>query len=174
MAVTNRRLGFTLVEAVMTAAVAGVVGITAASLFFQVSRFQRSARARAEVQRDARVSLELIEREAAQGRGHTIVIDRLDASQPPYSRLTFSTFDGRTVSFYQQGQTLFQSVTRGGATSTTRLARGLREALFSYPRSDDPSLLAIALTFERSTYQSGSKSLELSLAKVRVQNGDAY
>lgn len=166
--------GFTLIEAVMSAAVLGMVFLVGSTLFLQLTRFNQQARARSEIQRDARVDLALIEREIAQARGRTIVIDRLDADQPPYSRMSFSGFDGRSVAFYQKGRGLFRKVVSPSGTDTTLLATGLRQALFTYPRSDDTDLIAVGLTFERNSYEGRKKTLLLSVSKVRVQNGDAY
>lgn len=166
--------GFTLVEAVMTAGAAGIVALIAASMMLQVTRFDRQVSARAGVQRDSRISLEVIERELSQARGRSILIDRYDADQPPYSRVTFGTLDGRTISYYQRGSRLYRRLLVNGAPSTAVVATGLRRVVFSYPMSDAAALVSIGLTFERKTYQGRDKSLQLSLAKVRVQNPDAY
>lgn len=168
------RRGFTLTEVLIFAAMAGIVSLAASGLFLHATRFNRQASARSQNQRDARVSLLTIERELSQARGRTIVIDRLDASQPHYSRIAFSLFDGRTVTVYQKGTKLYRQVSKGGVTSRSLVATGLRQAVFSYPMSDNSSLVSIGLTFERGTYEGASKSLQLSLARVRIQNADAY
>lgn len=158
----------------MASAVIGMVSVVIATLILQVTRFDRQTSARGQVQQAARVSLSAMEREVAQARGRTIVIDRLDAAQPPYSRMTFSGADGRTVSFYQDGGRLFRSVTKAGVTTKSVVAADLRQVVFSYPASDNASLISISATFERGTYQGSTKSMQLSLAKVRIQNPDAY
>lgn len=166
--------GFTLVEAVITSACTGLLALVASSMFLQINRFDRQVSARQQIQRDARVSLSSIERDVSQARGRTIVIDREDADQPPYSRLTFSSHDGRTVTFYQKGSALYRRVVRSGSTSKSIVATGLRQVLFTYPRSENSALIAISATFERATYGSGKKSLQLALSRVRIQNPDAY
>jgi type II secretory pathway pseudopilin PulG len=168
------KAGFTIVEGLIAAAVTGMLITAATGVFMGVMRFHRQASARAEVQRDSRVGLELIQREVAQARGHTIVIDRFDAAQPPYSRITFSTFDGRTLTFYQKGTRLLLKTIKGTAIFTAPIASNLREVIFSYPRSDAPDLVAVSMTFEKTTYQGNQKSLELGLANIRIENGDAY
>jgi type II secretory pathway pseudopilin PulG len=168
----NRR-GFTLAEALLATAALGMISLVASALLLNTIRFDKQARARAGIQADARVCIEGITRELAQARGHTIAIDRYDASQPPYSRLTFSQTDGRTVSYFQRGPKLYRKVTAGAAVSTVLVADGLRQAAFSYPRSDTSGLVAISVTFERSAGQA-AKSLEVSLSHVRVQNPDAF
>lgn len=174
MKILRDRRGFTLTELLIVSACVGVVGMIAAALFTHVSRFDRQVSARQQIQRDARVSLSSIERDVAQARGRTIVIDREDSAQPPYSRLTFSSHDGRTVTFYQKGTTLYRRVVRSGTTSRSIVATGLRQLLFTYPRSENSALVAISATFERSTSVSGRKSLQLAMSRVRVQNPEAY
>lgn len=170
----NASPGFTLVEALVVAAGLGVVSMISANFFLQVTRFDRQVSARQQNQRDARVTLSGIEREISQARGRTVVIDRLDASQPPYSRLTFSGHDGRTVAYYQKGVSLYRRVTKGASTTNSMIATGLRQVLFSYPMSENSALVSVSVTFERATYGSGKKSLQLAVSKVRIQNPDAY
>lgn len=170
----KRAPGFTLVEVVIAAAVAGVVSLLAASLTLQIVRFNSQVTARAAVTRDARVSLGVIQRELSQARGHTVVIDRYDADQPPYSSAAFTTIDGHDVCYYQRGSRLYRRVVKGAAISTAIVAAGLRQALFSYPMSDATGLLSVALTFEQATYGGQRKSLSLSSSKIRIQNPDAF
>lgn len=168
------RRGFSLIESVITSACVGVLALIASSLLLQITRFHRQVSARQQIQRDARVSVSSIEREVAQARGRTIVIDREDSSQPPYSRLTFSSFDGRTVCFYQKGTTLYRRVIKNGATTKSIVATELRQVLFTYPQSENSALVAVSATFERKTYSAGKKSLQLAISRVRIQNPDAY
>lgn len=168
------RSGFSMVEAVMVSSAIGIVAMIASSLFLQAGRVNRQISARAQIQRDARTCLLTIERELSQARGRTIVIDRFDGSQPPYSRLSFSLFDGRSVSVYQKGDKLYRRVVAPSGTSTVLIATGLRQLVFSYPMSDNTALVSIGLSFERDTYDREKKSLQLSLARVRVQNADSY
>jgi prepilin-type N-terminal cleavage/methylation domain-containing protein len=171
MAMTQR--GFTLAEAMIASAALGMISLVAGTLLLNTSRFNTQASARAAIQRDARICVEGISRELAQARGHTIVVDRYDAGQPPYSRLTFSQTDGRTVSYYQRGRGLYRKMIVGASVSTVLVADGLRQAAFSYPRSDNAGLVAISVAFERAN-ASSTKALELSLSHVRVQNPDAF
>lgn len=171
---TSARRGFTLVEAVMASVASGMLLLVVSSMFLNITRFNRQASATGEVQRSARVALSAMEREVAQARGRTVVIDRFDAAQPPYSRLTFTGHDGRTVAFYQKGTRLLRRVTLGGSASTSIISSDLRQVTFSYPSSDNAGLISIGVAFERGTYQGLKKSLQLSVAKVRVQNPNAY
>jgi type II secretory pathway pseudopilin PulG len=169
MALRDRR-GFTITELLLAAAAAGMISVVSASLLMRVIRFNSQVTARATVTRDARASLQVLEQELAQARGHTVVIDRYDASQPPYSQATFTTVDGRAVTYYQRGSRLYRR--RGPSTSV--VATGLRQVVFTYPMSDATGLLSLAVTFERAAGDGGTKTLELSSVKVKVQNADSF
>lgn len=162
--------GFTIVELLIASALVGVISLVAATLLPRVLRFDSQVAARASVARDARESLGVIVQELAQARGHTVVIDRYDSGQPPYSQATFSTVDGRTVTYYQRGSRLYRRV----GASTALVATGLRQVAFSYPMSDQTSLVSLAVTFEQAAGDGSAKSLELSSVKVRLPNADSY
>ena len=164
------RRGFTLTEAVMVAAIIGIISLVLGALFINISRFSLQATARSNIQSNARTSMELITRKISEAKGHTVTIDQLNASQPNYSRLSFTDIDGNSVSFYQQGTALMQVI----GTNQSRLANNLYQMVFTYPMSDDTGLIAVSLTFQEASYQGTTKSLQLSLAKVRIQNPDAY
>ncbi len=159
----NRR-GFTFVEMMMTCVIVGLIALTAPKLLTNLIQFYQLHNAKIEIQRDARVALDIINRFMRQARSYTVVIDQV-TNQPPFSRISFTTTDGDYVSFYQSGTTLYQV-----KTTTSTLSKNLHYIAFTYPRSDDPSIISVALTMERSTYQGGKKALELSIEKVRVMN----
>lgn len=161
--------GFTLTEAMMTVAIVGIVSVVVGNIFIYVTRFYRQATARSDIQRNARVSLDVMQRRISEAKGRTITIDRLNSSQPHYSRISFTSVEGPTISFYQEGTSLKQAV----GSSTTTLAGDLRLMTISYPQSDNAKLLSLGLAFEKATFEGGSKSLQLSLEKVRIQNPDA-
>jgi prepilin-type N-terminal cleavage/methylation domain-containing protein len=163
----NRRFysqGFSLVEMMMVVGILGLVAFTAPTLIIQVSRFYQLHNAKVEIQRDARAALDIINRFLRQATSYSIGVDQI-SGQPPYSRISFRTLDGQNMSFYQQGTSLFQV-----ARSTTAICKNLRYIAFTYPRSDDPTIISVAMTMEKSTYQGGSKALELSIEKVRIMN----
>jgi len=158
------RRGYTLVEAMMTAGITGIVASTAPTIFHRVYQVYELHNAKVEIQRDARVSLDIINRFLRQAQAHTVVIDQV-TNQPPYSRISFRTVTGQNVMFYQSGKTLYQV-----NASTTSLSANLRYIAFTYPRSDDPSILQVAITMEHGTFQGRSKALELSIEKIRIMN----
>ncbi len=151
-------------EAMMVVAILGILSLIGPKIMIQVIRFYQLHEAKVEIQRDARACLDLVNRFLRQARSATVVIDEA-ANQPPYSRVSFTTVQGQPVSFYQSGTTLFQV-----ARSTTVISDNLHYIAFTYPRSDDPTIISVAITMEKSTYEGGYKALELSIQKVRVMD----
>jgi hypothetical protein len=148
----------------MVLAIIGVVAVIGPRIMVQLVRFYYLHNAKIEIQRDARVSLDIINRFLRQATASSVVIDQAPG-QPPYSRIAFKTIQGQSMMFYQQG-TIFYQV----AASTTTLSQNLRYIAFAYPRSDDPTIISVAITMEKGTYQLATKALELSIEKVRIMN----
>ncbi len=159
-----REKGFSLVEAMMVTAIIGIVVLVGPQMLIHVVRFYQLHEAKIEIQRDARACLDLVDRFLRQAKSSTVIVDQL-TNQPPFSRITFTTIQGQTMSFYQSGKTLYQV-----AQSTTVISTNLHYIAFTYPRTDDPTIISVALTMAKDTYEGGSKALELSIQKVRVMN----
>ncbi|HBB66905.1 MAG: hypothetical protein A2X28_04790 [Elusimicrobia bacterium GWA2_56_46] len=157
--------GYTLVEVMMTVAILGVVGGMAVPLLMQMTNFWRQTTARNAIQRDVRGSLDIINRFARQAKSSTVVIDA-EPGQPPASRVTFTSVQGPVVSFYQSGNKLYMSM----SGKVTMLTENLAYISFIYPRSDDITLLSVAITAQSATYRGGKKALQLSIQKVRIMN----
>ncbi len=156
--------GFTLTETMMVVAILGILFSVGPQLLTQVTRYYYLHNAKIEIQRDARAALDIINRFLRQAVSTGITINQV-AGQPPYSRISFTTEGGQPMQFYQQGTTLYQV-----AQSTTKLSNNLHYIAFTYPRSDDPTIISVAMTMEKATYEGGYKALELSIEKVRVMN----
>jgi len=169
----NSRKGYTLAEMMMAVAILGILAMVGAPLLINMTNFWSQTTARNNIQRDVRVSLDTINRFARQARSSTVVIDRA-ANQPPSSRITFdiicstctSVQSAATLSFYQSGNKLYMS--RAGELSM--LSSNVAYITFSFPRSDDISILSVALTTQAKTYKGGIKALQLSIQKVRIMN----
>jgi prepilin-type N-terminal cleavage/methylation domain-containing protein len=161
----NKNLGFTLVELMMTTAILGVIFLFGPGILTNITKFSRLNSARLETQRNARTALDQINKSLRQASAATIVITQ-QSSQPPYSMISFSTVDGRNLSYYQQGKSLYF----GSNVSTISICTGLRYIAFAYPRTDDSGILSVSLTFEKDTYQGGTKALQMAIEKVRVMN----
>ncbi len=156
--------GYTLAEAMMVTAIIGLVVFLGPTLITHSVRFVQLHNAKIEIQRDARASLDLINRFLRQAVGYTVTVNQA-TGQPPYSRISFTTVGQQRMTFYQSGTTLYQV-----AQSTVVLSNNLDYIAFTYPRSDDPTIISVALTMSKATYQGGSKTLELSIEKVRIMN----
>ncbi len=165
--VTRRRFskgGYTLVEVMITVGVLALIAGVFVPLLIHAARYFMMHRAKIEIQRDARVCLDTINKFVRQANAASVVIDQA-TGQPSHSRVSFTTYAGRNVVFYQDGRILYQVM-----GSTVVLTDKLRFVAFSYPRSDDPTILSVALTTERAIFEGRSKALELSIEKVRVMN----
>ncbi len=167
--VAGRRRGYTLMELMVTVAILGTVVTVAGPLFLQTTNFWRLTSARYTIQRDVRTSLDTINRFTRQAQSGTVVIDSAPG-QPPCSRLQFeyeNAFGSVVpVSFYQQGKKLYMN----NNGNVSMLSDSLAYIAFTYPRTDDTSIISVALTMQSPTYRGGKKALQLSIQKVRIMN----
>lgn len=161
--------GYTVAELMITVAIMGILAAVAAPLLVRMTNFWRQTSARGDIQRDVRNSLDMINRFLRQADSGTVQIDQ-KTGQPPYSRLAMSTLDGKRITFWQDGYNLKMSVSSGTATTTSNLSSRVGYIAFSYPRTDDISIVSVAITMQAPTYLGGKKTLQLSIQKVRVMN----
>lgn len=164
MAIKQTR-GFTLTEAMLTVLILGILSTVAAPIMRNLTNFWRQTTARNEIQRDVRKSLDLINRFLRQAQSNTIVLDQV-TNQPPYSRIAFTTEAGVAMSFYQTGNKLY--MTSGAKTSM--ISDRLGFIAFTFPRTDDVSIISVAITMQAATYLGAKKTLQLSIQKVRIMN----
>ena len=166
MVMSQRKIkGVTLVEMMISVAILGIVFGIGPTIMRNMTRFSRMNTARLETQRSARESLSQINKALRQASAESIVISQ-ESGEPPYSSLSFTTVDGRAIHFYQEGTDLEFSV--DGATRT--LTDNLRYISFAPPRTDDSNIISVSVTFEKSTYEGGTKALQMAIEKVRVMN----
>jgi len=149
----------------ISVAIIGILSTVGPPIFIQMQRFYIQNSARNDVQRDARQSLDIINRFVRQAVSMTIQIDQV-SGQPPYSRLSFTSIKGQTVSFWQSGTKLYMKLNN----NTSVLAKNLRYIAFVFPRSDDITIINVSMTMEQKSYEGTTKALELSIEKVRVMN----
>jgi len=161
----KKNKGYTLVELMIVVAILGVIATLGPNIFINITRFERLNSAQRETQRGARESLAQINRNIRQANSSTIVVSN-EPDQPPYSSVSFSLADGRSLKYYQSGKTLYVA----SQGSTTTLCGNLRHIAFSFPRSDDLKIMSISVTFEKDTYEGGSKALQMAIEKVRIMN----
>lgn len=163
------RAGYTLAEMMVVVAIIGILATVGPTLMTGLQNFFLMTSARYEVQRDARTSLDLINRFLRQAYQNTIVIDT-PPGEGPYSHIAFQLVDGREIQFSQSGRQLLQTVTSGGTTRTIKLTDNLIYIAFTFPHTDDTSIVSIAITMGKNIQLGRQKVLELTIQKVRVMN----
>lgn len=170
---TNPRAGYTLAEVMVTVAIIGILFVVGPSLLTGMENFFLMTTARNNIQRDARQSLDVMNRFLRQAKASTIVISSppFGTTGGPYSQIAFQLPDGRTMRFYQYGRNLMQSTTStNGAITTQTIANDLAYLAFSFPRTDDPTIVSVALTMSSNIQLGQTKVLELTVQKVRIMN----
>lgn len=160
------RKGYTITELMLTVAILATIAATSAPILVNLVNFWRQTTARNEIERDVRVSLDMINRMLRQAQAATVNIDRFNTSQPPYSRIRFTTEGNQNVSFYQEGDKLKMTL----GTTTSVLSKRLGFIAFTYPRTDDITIMSVAMTMQAPTYLGSKKALQLSIQKVRIMN----
>lgn len=163
---TRRKKGFTLVEAMIALAVAGILISVGARLIIQANRYFVLSNARVGLQEEARSVMYVVTRNLRQAQNATITIGRYSASQPYYSQITFTTGQGATMTFFQNGNLLEMQ----SGTMTKVLCTDLVYLAFTFPRSDDMSIVSVSMTLQNGTYQGKVKALHMASEKVQVMN----
>ncbi len=163
--IKKHHLGVTLVELMIAISILGLIVTILPGLLKSITRFSRLNTARLETVRDARDSLGQINKALRQAVADSIQISH-NTSQPPYSKIYFQTIDGRNMSYYQDGKYLKFSING----SERPLTENLRYIAFTYPRTDDAKIISVSITLEKSTYEGGSKALQMAIEKVRIMN----
>src|SRR3989338_616048 len=153
--------GYSLMELLLVVAILGILSTMGARLMIQVNRYFQLTVARTDLQKEARAAMYLISRNLRQAQAATIIIDRA-VGQPFYSRITFLKIQGGSVRYYQNGNQLVQTV--DGRNQI--LTKNLRYLAFSFPRSDDLSIVSVSMTLEKATYQGKKKALQMASERV--------
>lgn len=159
-----------MVEIMVTLTILAVLASVGPTLLTNMGRYWRVSMARANVQRSARNSLDMVNRNLRQATASSITITQR-TSQPPYSWIQFRIDKGTGAAvghyaFYQEGRYLY--FMKNGATST--LADNLKYMAYTYPRTDTSGIVSVSMTFEEATFGNYRKALQLSIEKVRVMN----
>lgn len=160
-----REAGYTLTELLMVVAIVGILASVGPLLLSNLQNFYLMTTARNDIQRDARATLDIVNRNLRQAQYRTIVIDT-PTSQGAYSRIRFKHIDGRYMEFRQSGANL---VMVSSATNST-ITKNLVYIAFTYPRTDDPTIISVSMTMGKSIQLGRRKVLELTIQKIRVMN----
>ncbi len=161
--VTGDRRGYTLTEIMIVVAILGITSGSTALVLQKTVQVQMMADALTNIQQGAFTSYDVISKLLRQGSAASVIIDRYDANQPPWSRLTFTNPNtGATISVSQRGQTLY--------LNNNAMSKSLRIISFAYPESSDPSIIMVSMTFEQSVGNGKSKAIQLFVQRVKIQN----
>lgn len=162
----KRRGGYTLVELMIVSAIVAVIASLGSSLYIKMNSFFRVSMAKVETQRDVRNLMELITREIRQAKASQVALSRETSSQPPYSKITFQNIQGDTVIFSQNGRTM--TMIQNG--SSTVLAKNLHSLLFYYPSTDNPNLITVLLSIEKTAEGNKNYALQMGGETIRLLN----
>ncbi len=162
--VMNRK-GFTFTEVLITVAILGVLAMSAPTLLTQVNRLFILGRAKLELQQEARAAMYIITRELRQAQSDTMIIDQV-TGQPYYSRLRFTKAQGDSITLYQSGKSLIH---QDGVQYST-MTQNVAYLSFTFPRSDDMTIVSVAITLQKQIYGGAIKALHMASEKVRVMN----
>lgn len=167
-----RSPGYSVAEIMVVVGILGILASVGPTLLISTRNFFLTTSARNDIQRDARVSLDTINRMLRQAKGGTVLIDSA-GGQGPYSRIRFLLPDSRYCEFRQDGTLLKQVMTSLADTSkqeTSVVSRNLVYIAFTFPRSDDPTLVSVSMTMGKSIQLGQRKVLELTIQKIRIMN----
>lgn len=159
------RRGYSLVEVLMVVAIIGILSTVGPTLLIQMQNFFLMTSARYEIQRDARTTLDTVNRGLRQAVATTVVMDT-PAGQGPFSRIRFRHVDGTYMEFRQSGSSLI--MVRG--TTQSIISKNLVYIAFTYPHTDDTSIISVSITMGKQIQLGRRKVLELTIQKVRVMN----
>lgn len=159
------RAGYTLTELMMVVAIIGILATVGPTMLTQMQNFFLMTSARYEIQRDARTTLDTVNRYMRQAVASTVVMDT-PAGQGPFSRIRFRHVDGRYMEFRQNGPQLIQVIDNAQSI----VSKNLVYIAFTYPKTDDISIVSVSITMGKSIQLGRRKVLELTIQKIRVMN----
>ena len=166
----KRRQGVTMMEMMITLGIISSLFVVSAPLLLQANRQFIMNRTRVELQQEARGVMYILTRNLRQAQSSTITISRV-TGQPFYSQITFTKEAATagvssTLTFQQEGVTLYQII--GGIKRP--LTKNLNYLAFTFPRSDDMSILSVSITLRKNIYEGKTKALHMASEKVRIMN----
>ena len=73
---------------------------------------------------------------------------------------------GTAMTYYQSGNKLIQV----GGTAASTLSGHLRYLAFTFPHSDDMTIVSVSVTLEEAIYEGQTKALHVASERVQVMN----
>lgn len=168
----RKNTGTTLVELMIVVAVIFTISAGVSTIITKVMQLWQSSKVRSDIEREVRTSLEVIEKSLRGAQESTIVIDSFSASQPPYSRISFTDVNGRSISFYQLNKRLKLQTAAGSSTLMT----SLRNIMFTYPSTrqsfdEENVIIMVSLSAEGIFFWGGNTRIyHMNLEKIRIMN----
>jgi prepilin-type N-terminal cleavage/methylation domain-containing protein len=162
--------GMTITELMLAIAVFSVISVVLSGMLLYGFRMWRFNNAQLEVQRDARIAMDLIERNLRQASSATVFISRNSLSDPPFSKIHFDKVTGsgfETISIYQNGREIYLEKSGGG---TTRIGFNVRHLSFVSVESGDWNIVSAGLCMEKATYSGKKRASQLVNQKIRIMN----
>ncbi len=166
MVTSAPRKAYTLIELMMVVGIIGILFAVGAPLLQQVSRFFILSKARLEIQQEARSIMYVVTRNLRQAQSGTITISRAGAAQPFCSKISFTKEQGGLMVFQQNGTDLVQVI---GGTQRV-IGKDLKYLAFTFPRSDDMTIISVSITLEKAIFEGRTKALHMASEKVRIMN----
>jgi len=160
-----KRKAFTLVEVMVTVAIIGILFTMGPPIFMNLQRFFLQYTARGEIQAEIRVIMDNMDRTIRQASVNSITVSQ-DSGQPPYSKIYFTTVDGRTITYKQTGRQLLEIV--NGNTKT--LSKNIYYLAFTYPKTDTNTVVSISITLQKATFEGRTTAIQMAITKVRIMN----
>ncbi|MEF3279830.1 MAG: prepilin-type N-terminal cleavage/methylation domain-containing protein [Elusimicrobiota bacterium] len=161
-----KRKAFTLTELMGVVAIIGILIATGVPVLNTINQNIMMSKTRLSLQQDARNIMFLITRVLREAQASSISISRQSSNEPFYSKITFSTIDGRNYQFYQSGRDLMMIE----GTKTMRLTSDLRYLAFVFPESSNMEILSVSITLEKDLFSAKKKALHMASEKVRIMN----
>jgi len=184
--VNRARAGYTLLETMLVVAIVGTIAGIGGKMMLQVNRYFEMTKARSDLEKEARGIMYVITRELRQAQSPSIALTRVANSQPYYSMINFTKQQGTGVTIYQNGNLLCYAAkaatftlnsggklvcrtpTVGG--NDTLLSAHLRYLAFTFPRTDDMTIISVSMTLQTAVYQGRTKALHMASQQVRIMD----
>lgn len=160
-----KRKAFTLVEVMVTVAIIGILFTMGPATFMNLQRFALQHTARSEIQSEIRVIMDNMDRAIRQATAGSVNVSQ-DAGKPPYSKISFTTADGRSITYKQSGRQLLQ-IADG---NTKVLSKNVQYLAFAYPRTDANTVISISITLQKATFEGRTTAIQMAITKVRIMN----